>query len=186
MKLIKNTLLVIFIMILLLLSFRGSFYRNLVTYKSLGFKNKQPAYNHELVQYLNGHFDRDSKPTIEEIIDAGLSATSSQLDFTFAKSDVNPNLLIYSKKAHCVGYANFFTTSINYFIKKYKLESTWEASSQIGQLYFLGINLHNYFKSPFFKDHDFVVIKNKKTGQTFAVDPTVHDYFNIDFITYKQ
>ncbi len=61
----------------------------------------------------------------------------------------------------------------------------WVARSQIGQLYFLGTYVHPYFHSPFSKDHDFVIIENKTTGEIFAVDPTVSDYLFIVFITYK-
>jgi hypothetical protein len=31
-----------------------------------------------------------------------------------------------------------------------------------------------------------VTIENKKTGEILAVDPTVNDYLNIDFITYSK
>jgi len=56
----------------------------------------------------------------------------------------------------------------------------------VEQLYFLGTNIHKYFNSSFFKDHDFVTIENKTTGEIFAVDPTVNDYLRIDFITYSK
>ena len=69
-------------------------------------------------------------------------------------------------------------------MKKYNLDDTWTAKPQIGQLYLLGTNIHQYFNHPFLKDHDFVAIENKQTGQILAVDPTVNDYFYIDFITY--
>ena len=62
----------------------------------------------------------------------------------------------------------------------------WNAKPQIGQLYFLGTNIHKYFNSSFFEDHDFVTIENKSTGEILAVDPTVNDYLNIDFITYSK
>jgi hypothetical protein len=71
-------------------------------------------------------------------------------------------------------------------LKRYNLADRWTAKPQIGQLYFLGTNIHKYFNSAFFKDHDFVTIENKKTGEILAVDPTVNDYLHIDFITYSK
>ena len=38
----------------------------------------------------------------------------------------------------------------------------------------------------FFKDHDFVTIENKETGEIFAVDPSVNDYLFIDFVTFNK
>jgi len=82
--------------------------------------------------------------------------------------------------------ASFFITTCKYVLKKYNLEDKWIVQQQIGQLYFLGTNVHTYFNSSFFKDHDFVTIENKKTGEIIAVDPTVNDYLFIDNITYVK
>ena len=40
-------------------------------------------------------------------------------------------------------------------------------------------------KSTFFKDHDFVTIENKVTGEVFAVDPTLYDYSGIKLVRYQ-
>jgi len=71
-------------------------------------------------------------------------------------------------------------------LDKYELSGNWIAKPQIGQLNFLGINVHKYFNSQFFKDHDFVLIENKTTDEVFAVDPTVRDYLKINFISYEK
>ena len=107
-------------------------------------------------------------------------------EITANENDVDPNKLITSRKAHCIGYASFFATTCNYLLKKYNLSDQWTAKPKVGQLYFIGQNIHKYFNSPFFKDHDFVTIENKKTDQIFAVDPTVYDYLLIDFINYTN
>ncbi len=81
-------------------------------------------------------------------------------------------MLIVTKTSHCVGYGAFFTTTCNFLLKKYNLGGKWRAKSQKGQIYFLGINVHNYSNSSFFIDHDFVITENNQTSELCAVDPT--------------
>jgi hypothetical protein len=184
MKIIKRTFLTILILTTVGLLFRGWFYRHLVTYKSVGLRSNYSATDKELVDYIDANTDKLTDPDIEKIIKLGLSITSGHLNYTANKNDTDPNKLITSKTAHCVGYASFFSTTCNHLIDKYNLTGTWTAKSQIGQIYFLGTNIHQYFNSSFFKDHDFVTIENKITGETFAVDPTVNDYLFIDYLTF--
>jgi len=158
----------------------------LVTYESLGPRTNYSATDRKLVEYIDANSPEQADPDIEDIAKLGLSITSKQLNFSADKNDIDPNRLISSKTAHCVGYASFFATTCNYLLDKYNLANKWIAKPQVGQLYFLGTNIHKYFNSSFFKDHDFVTIENKTTGEIFAVDPTVNDYMNIDFITYKN
>lgn len=186
MKFIKRTLLIILILTTVGLLFRGWFYRHLVTYKSVGLRTNYSATDNKLVDLINASAGNQTEPDIEQIIELGLSITSKQLNFTEDKNETDPNKLITSKTAHCVGYASFFATTCNHLLNKYNLADAWTAKPQIGQLYFLGTNIHKYFKSMFFKDHDFVTIENKTTGEIFAVDPTVNDYLSINFITYAK
>lgn len=186
MKIIKRITLTILILTAIGLFFRGWFYRQLVTYKSVGLRASYSATDDKLVSYINASADKYSDRDIEQIIKLGLSITSAKLNFTAHKNNSNPNILITSKTAHCVGYASFFATTCNYLLKKYELDHKWIAKPQVGQLYFLGTNVHQYFKIPFLKDHDFATIENKISGQVFAVDPTISDYLLIDFVTYSQ
>jgi len=191
MKFIKRTLLIILIISTVGLLFRGWFYRHLVTYKSDGIKTNYFATNIKLTDYIDANTDNQTDPDIKQIIKLGLSITSRKLNFTADKNDTDPNKLIISKTAHCVGYASFFATTCNYLLEKFNLSDTWTAKPQVGQLKFLGTNIHAYltkfFDDPdFIKDHDFVTIENKKTGEILAVDPTVNDYLRIDFITYNK
>jgi hypothetical protein len=157
-----------------------------VAYKTIGIRNNYSATDKKLTDYIDSKINQQSKPDVEALIKLGLSITSDQLYFTANKSNIDPNKLITSKKAHCVGYASFFATTCNYLLNKYGLANIWTAKVQIGQLYFLGINVHKYFSSSFLKDHDFVLIENRTTGQIFAVDPTVNDYLYVDLITYNK
>jgi hypothetical protein len=182
----KYKLLLLFILILIAFSilFRGWIYRNFITYKSLGIRQNIAATSPKLTEYLQANIDKNLNNNVEQIIKVGLSLTSGQLYFTTGKNSVDPNQLIHLKAAHCVGYASFFSTTCNYLLKKHGFSGEWSAKIHIGKLYFLGVNIHQYFNSSFFKDHDFVVIENKNTGQQFAVDPTMNDYLYIDFISF--
>jgi hypothetical protein len=186
MKIIKRILFTFLVLTTVGLLFRGWLYRHLVTYKSVGHRTNYSVTDKKFVDYINANTDEQTDPDIEHIIKLGLSITSGQLNFTADKNDTDPNKLITSKTAHCVGYASFFSTTCNHLLAKYNLADTWTAKPQVGQLYFLGTNIHKYFDSTFFKDHDFVTIENKKTGEIIAVDPTVNDYLLIDFITYAK
>lgn len=186
MKILKRLLLAILLLTLVGLLFRGPVYRHLVTYRSIGPRTTYAATDKKLTAILDAGVDQKTNPDIAQIIKRGLSITASQLTFTAGKNDKDPNQLIHSRKAHCVGYAAFFAATCNYLLKKYNLEDTWTAKPQIGQLYFLGTNVHPYLNSAFFKDHDFVILENKISGETLAVDPTVNDYLYIDFVTYSN
>lgn len=168
------------------LMFRGWFYRHLITYRSIGLRTNYAANNDELIRCINSSTKKLKEADIKHIIKLGLSISSNQLRFTASKNDIDPNKLIQSKTAHCVGYAAFFSTTCNYLLAKYNLANTWTAKPQVGQLYFIGINVHPYFNTPFFNDHDFVTIENKTTGQVYAVDPTLSDYLHIDFVNYTH
>jgi len=186
MKFIKRTVLTILVLTTVGLLFRGWIYRHLVTYKSVGLRTTYLATDNKLIDYIDISVDKQTDPDIKQIVKLGLSITSRQLNFTDNKNDIDPNKLISSRTAHCVGYASFFATTCNYLLKKHNLSGDWTARPQIGQLYFLGTNIHPYFNSAFFKDHDFVTIENKSTGEIFAVDPTINDYLWIDLITYAK
>lgn len=168
---------------LLVLACRGCLYRHIVTYQSVGQRLVYPATADKLLEYLNTPDTRLKNPDIQAIIQLSLSKTAGQLYFTAAKNDNDPNLLMYSKSANCIGYAAFFTTACNYFLKKNGLDAEWTVSPRIGQLYLLETNVHHWFRSPFFKDHDFVVLENRTTGAVWAVDPTVYDYGRIVLVT---
>lgn len=186
MKLIKRTFLTIIILTVVGILFRGWLYRHLVTYESVGLRTNYTATDHKFVDFIDKSADDEINQDIKQIIKLGLSITSERLNFTNDKNDIDPNKLINSKTAHCVGYASFFASTCNYLLEKYKLDNKWSAKSRVGEIYFLGANIHKYFSNPFFKDHDFVTIENKITGETFAVDPTITDYLHIDFVTIRN
>ena len=186
MKIIKRILLLLFILTTIGFIFCGWLYSHLVTYKSIGSRTHYSVTNNKLVDYINSNTHNKAETDIEQIIKLGLLITSRKLNFTSEKNNIDPNQLISSKTAHCVGYASFFATTCNFLLMKYNLSNKWKAEQQVGRLQFLGIKIHKYFHSSFFKYHDFVTIENKETGEIFAVDPSVNDYLFIDFVTFNK
>ncbi|WGU67484.1 hypothetical protein QIU19_07690 [Capnocytophaga canimorsus] len=85
-----------------------------------------------------------------------------------------------------MGYAQFFALVCNYMLKKNNLHKEWVAKVYIGKLKFLGNDIHQYFQSSFFKDHDFVVVENVRTQEIYAVDPTLYDYFVIKKVRFVR
>lgn len=165
--------------------FRGWLYRHIVTYQSIGLRAKYTATNEKFTDYIDASIAKQNELKIEQIIKLSLSITSRKLNYSVNKNNNDPNKLINSSEAHCVGYASFFSTTCNYLLKKHALDDLWTARHHVGQLYFLGTNVHQYFHSPFFKDHDFVTIENRKTGEILAVDPTINDYLWVDFVSFR-
>lgn len=185
MKIIRQLCRAILLLAALALLFRGWIYRQVVTYAAIGPRDPYTATDGQLIQYLETNAAATSNPDIADIMELSLALTARQLNFSTSSQVVDPNLLIHSKATHCVGYAAFFTTTCNYFLQQYHLSEVWQAKPQIGKLYFLGADLHQFFYTPFFKDHDFVTIENRRTGEVWAVDPSIRDYLYIDFVTLR-
>jgi hypothetical protein len=186
MKVFHRILLLTLLLIACLLLVRGWTYGQLVTYRSIGERPSYTATDPALIEYIEQHAPDIKRPDAKAIMQTSLSVTSQCLRFTTDRNENDPNKLIRTQTAHCVGYAAFCSATCNYLLKKHNLSDTWTATPQIGQLYLLGTNVHRYFDSPFMKDHDFVLLRNKKTGETLAVDPTIADYALIDFVSYEK
>ena len=185
MKVFRNVVLIVFILLAISFLLRGWLYRQLITYKNIGERTTYQAKSPNLIKLISLNTIQHSADS-KAIVKGCLSFTSENLKFTDGKNDVDPNKLIETRNANCIGYAAFLSTVCNQMLEKNNLSNEWVATPQIGQLYFMGKNIHPYFKSAFFKDHDFVIIKNLKTGEEIGVDPTLHDYTGIEYITVKK
>jgi len=90
--------------------------------------------------------------------------------------------LIETKKANCRGYSAMFNSIANYLIIKNNLQTEYKAEHKIGEIKFLGIDVHQYFDCPFYKDHDFNELRNLFTGEKLSIDPTVSEYLWIETV----
>lgn len=184
-KIIRYTLLTLLILLCSGIIFRGFFYRQLFSYKSIGQRITYVATDKELLAFIDKETITFKPDNVKDIIEMSLKLTSARLEFIEAKNDIDPNKLIRTAHAHCIGYSAFFTTICNYLLYKYGFSTQWVSKPIIGKIYFCGINIHQFTNTAFFKDHDFNSIENMQTGEKYYTDPTLNDYFYIDYVTGK-
>ncbi len=182
MKNVKRIFLVLVCSLAIIVIFRGWLYRHCVNYTILDYRQ---SYTPD--KAFRDFVDSKKKDTkinsVEDIIKLSLKITSDELSFTTSKCEYNPNSLIHSQKTNCIGYSAFFNSTCNYLLTEYEYD--WNSLSLVGQQQLFGANINKHLHSAFFKDHDFNVIENKKTGEKYFVDPTVNDYLWIDFVSSK-
>ena len=87
------------------------------------------------------------------------------------------------KKANCIGYSSLFNSIVEHLIKEQNAENDYRARHLIGRLEFVGFDLHQLFKDPFFQDHDYNEIENIHTKERIYVDPSLSDYFRINRVS---
>lgn len=185
MKFLRWMLLVFFLLLIAGSVFRAQLFRHVIYYRSIGQRTEYQVRDTALSNFIERKAEHEKVAELADVIDLSMSATRHQLDFSTEKSENDPNKLIYTHTANCIGYAAFFSATCNYLLEKNKF-SGWKASPHIGQLYLFGHNVHKYFSDPFFYDHDFVVIENIHSGEVYAVDPSMSDCLLIDYVTYKK
>lgn len=181
----KHALKTIGVSILILLLFRGIIFRWVIKYDEIGSRSEIEITNGHLIEKIERH-SKNKEIDLNEILEIADEITNEELKFTTNRASNNPNTLINTNQANCVGYSAMFNSIVNHLIRKYKLQDEIEAEHKIGQLELFGSNLHQYFASPFFKDHDFNQITNKKTGDKIFIDPSVSDYLWIKRVGKKE
>ena len=181
----KKTLKIIGISILILILFRGIIYRLTINYSEIGKRKEIQITDKKLIGRIIDQ-SRNRKIDLEEIAEIADEITNSELKFTTNRTSSNPNELINTKQANCVGYSAMFNSIANYLIRNNNLQNEIEAEHKVGELDLLGINLHQFFESSFFRDHDFNELTNKKTGEKILIDPSLSDYLRINRITKNE
>ncbi len=178
----KNKVRFLVVLVMLLFFFRGSIYRFFITYKKTAVRETVVLTNKELIKRIDIEI-KEKKRTIEEVIELSNKITSDVLSFTFAKVSGNSNAVLKEEKANCIGYASLFNSICNYIIIKQKLTNQYKCVHLVGELDFLGFDIHHVFNNPFFKDHDFNQIEDLMKNKTYSTDPSLCDYFYIDYVT---
>ncbi|WP_234859402.1 hypothetical protein [Aquimarina aquimarini] len=177
-----KSLKIIGISILILILCRGWIYRNLIHYSQVGKRESITITNKNLQKEIQKQVENKSLD-IHQIADIATTITNTTLHFSTKKASRNPNLLYTSGKANCVGYAAMHNGVANYLIQQNKLSNRIKTQHLIGQIFIFGIDLHDFFDHPFFRDHDFTTIKDFETGETIFIDPSVSDYLRINSVT---
>lgn len=190
----KNTvytvIISVVIVIILLFFLKGSVYRMVVKYEDAGGRKSYDIKDEKLASYINQSLPNDesldANIDIETIIDLSLDITGDALDFSAMYNDSEPHKAFENGGANYVGYASFTAAVGNYLIKRFGMDKEWEAKPKKGKLYLFGNNMHKDAKDGWFKDHDFVVFRNKSTKEEVYVDPTAFDYFGTRRVDKRQ
>jgi hypothetical protein len=181
----KRLCIVVLVLAVFVFLFSGMLYRSAFSYDAVNSRDTCVSYGNEIKDYVDSKVNYESINTIDEIIDESLSITSEKLNFIFDKASNSPDIIMDTEATNCIGYSCFYTIVCNYLLNKNKLSGSWVAKPYVATIHFFNINIHNYFESPFFKDHDIVIIENVKENKRIAVDPSLNDYFWINKITIK-
>lgn len=165
--------------ILLIILFRGPLFRATVNYKIIGEREITLFNDNQLISKLDKKENNQPK-SLEELIKTTLKSTNKSLSFTTEDVPSDPNIVVNSGEANCIGYAALFCSIFQFLTEEQGEQNLYRAHHQIGNLYFLNLNLHTLFNHPFFKDHDFVSIEILNTGEKIFIDPSLSDYTGIE------
>lgn len=191
MKKAARRLVRLMIVLVILFLFRGWIYRQIVAYQPVGDRREYQAENvllKDLLTKKDAEFFSNSTTGfagVRQIIEAAQDMTAEKLAFEWAPCPADPNEMISTGKANCIGYAAFCALICNHFFEKAGLNDQWKAHPEIGKLYVFGVDVHPYFHSAFFKDHDFVVVENRITGERIAIDPSVYDMTGVKRVSLR-
>ena len=181
----KKTLKIIGVSILVLILFRGMIFRLAVKYNEIGSRPEIEITSKKLIGKIDSKSE-NKKIDLKEILEIADNITKEELEFTTNRAPNNPNELIHTNQANCIGYSAMFNSISNYLIRKNDLQNEIASEHKIGQLELFGINLHQFFDSSFYRDHDFNEITNKQSAEKFFIDPSVSDYLRIKRVAKKE
>lgn len=163
---------------LLLLLAKNWLYRTTIHYTPIKERKSIQLTDQKLIASLKTKLN-NTTITADRIIRIASETTNQTLQFTFQKASTDPNELAKIGKANCIGYSTMFNAIINFLIAETNLEKELTAKHLVGEMDFLGVDLHQFFTATFYKDHDYNTIENKLTGKTIIIDPSINDYLRI-------
>jgi len=180
----KKTFKILGLSICLALLSKGWICRRTVTYRETGQRQIMVLQDSEAIADI---LKRRNHRTLsaEQIVEISRSVTNTCLRFTTGKASSNPNTAVRVGEANCVGYSALFSSIVHHLAREQHENHRFRARHLVGKLYFMGMDVHQFSSDPFFRDHDFVEIKDVATGEMIFVDPVVSDYLGINTITKK-
>jgi len=113
-----------------------------------------------------------------------LDYTKKTLSYGVNQSSNDINNYKLGTKAHCVGYAAFHNSILNYALRLSRIKD-YKVTHVRGKIELLGVNLNKLSASNFFKDHDFVKIENVKNGEYYYCDPSLYEFSKISKIGFN-
>lgn len=124
--------------------------------------------------------------SLDDLILISLRITSDNLNFSIKSDDLESINVEQPINTHCVGYAAVFNNVFNYGISKCKHLSNYSSYHCRGRIYFLGIEITSRIQgNPFWDDHDFNEIRDRKGAKYCWLDAVLYDKFKICAIEYN-
>ena len=193
MKKLKKTFQILALLIILIILFRAWIFRKSISYTPIGKRATVLLIDRQICQELESEITiqllskaKNAPLSIAEIIQLAQKKTSEKLSFSRKKSVKNPNIIIKEGKTNCIGYAALFNSIAQFILISQQLEQQYQVNHMVGKLNFWGIDLHQFFNTPFFKDHDYNQIINLETRHKIYIDPIISDYFGIHQVASKM
>jgi hypothetical protein len=152
---------------------KGILYREIITYKEINQRKLVKIEDKTIKTDLDFWLTTNEYATTEQMIDFATWYTTSNIDYTFGKCSINPNHIFEEKKTNCIGYSALLNAVITYLSQQKGIIGQVKSEHKVGKLYCLGINLHQFFTNPAFRDHDYNVIFDKGANKKYVIDPTL-------------
>jgi len=172
---------VVAVVLVLLFFMKGSIYRMVVKYEDAGNRKSYEVKDEALGAYINQNLPNDesldANIDIDQIADISLDITVNTLDYYIEAQENDPQKVFTIGNANYVGYAAFNAAIADYLIKRFGLNKEWEVKPKKAKLYLFGTNKTKKAKEGWYKDHDFVVFRNKTTKEEFYIDPSAYESY---------
>lgn len=159
---------------------------SMLSYSILRERKSGHFANDSLQKEITNWIDAHENVSIDSLAAFLLEMTSENLRFTFGKCPSDANGVLKSGTANCIGYAALFKGLMDFAIQKKGWSKKYECRHYVGKIWYGEKEVNAYFNDPFFKDHDFNVIRNKQTGKELAVDPSLYEYLGIRWVKLKK
>jgi len=165
-----------------LLLFRGQVFRLVIKYEAIKERSLNSKIDKKLKRTIHDEIKNIEQIDLNKIIEISSSLTNQYLHFSFQNHPQDLSSLVKTGDANCIGYARLFSSIAKYIIQEEQISNQFEVKHLVGEIYFLGWDIHQLFNSAFFKDHDYVAIYDKLKNKTIYFDPSVSDYFWINSV----
>lgn len=172
-RLVRRALITLLVLIVLAVLFRGPLYRTTVHYGTTGTRHGIAAHSPAFATWSEAEFD------LNELIDVTLDTTAERLHFSTGKVSNAPALLKHGSGANCIGYSALFASLLQEHLARAGRSDDYSVEQVVALLHIGGLNLHDAFNDPFWKDHDVVRITDKASGIVTYYDPTLYDAVGI-------
>lgn len=172
---------IVLVLVALLFLFKGNIYRIAVKYEDAGNRKSYTVKDEAFAAFINHNLPNDESLDenidIEEIIDFSLNMTVKTLDYFSEALENDPQKTLMDGYANYTGYAAFTATVGDYLLKRFGMNKEWEVKPKKAKLYVFGTNKSKKALDGWFKEHDFVVFRNKATKEEIYVDPIAYESY---------